>query len=266
MTQTRRVITVIETNAKESQPESEKEICIAIDPGGINQNSLCVAVLIAEKLNAGVYGLLVDSDLMRVAQLPFATEILISCGSERELVTDKIDVFQRNCLLAITTMIEQSARQRQVRYRMENAASLGSLHLVLSRGKNLFLPALKSRSHLHGCTDAEQLRTVKWVYDGSAECQRSLILLEELVRAGITQTLFLLGKCAVPRQIVAELSGYGAKVFWLHTGSEADLFKQLASVPAAGLILLPGSLLTVIGERELLALNRATASAILVIS
>ncbi|MCK9503024.1 MAG: hypothetical protein M0Q95_02425 [Porticoccaceae bacterium] len=255
-----------EVHAQEPTPENGKEICIAIDPGGINQNSLCVAVLIAEKLKAGVYGLVVDNGLLQVAQLPFATEILISCGNERELATDRIDVFHRNCLLTITRMIEQSARQRQVRYRMESAAPLSSLHLVLSRGQSLFLPALKSRFPVRLRTDAEQLRIIKWVYDGSVECERSLALLEELVRAGITQTIFLLGKCAVPQRVIAELSRYGAKVFWLHTDSNADLFKQLVSVPTAGLMLLPGSLLETIGEWQLLQINRATAAAILVVS
>jgi len=255
-----------ENNALKTAPESEKEICIAIDPSGINQNSLCVAVLIAEKLNTGIYGLLVDNGLMQVAQLPFTTEVLVSCGDERELATDRVNIFHHNCLMTINRLMEQSARQRQVRYRMEAVGSLSSLHLVLTRGQDLFLPALKKRVHFPLPTDVEQLRTVKWVYDGSAECERSLALLEELVKAGITRTIFLLSTCAVPRRVIAELSGYGAKVFWTHSATDNDLFVKLAGGPLAGLILLPGSLLSILGERELLAINRATTSALLVVN
>ncbi len=244
-----------------------REICVAIDPWGIRLGSLEIAVLIAERLNAGLRGLLVGDQLLhQVAQLPFTTEVLVHTGEERNLAQESLTSSQHKNLQLIAKMLEQATRARQVSFRLEVDRDILPLGVLLRQQQDLFLPARRRPAtpprKLGGI---RQLPAVKWVYDGSPASQHCLALLEQLIAAGITRTVYLIGQRAVPSQVLADLSARGARVCWVNCGAGLDILRQLTRGPEADLILLPASFSELIGDARVEDINRFSSCPMLVV-
>jgi len=245
------------------QNDSRGDICIAIDPLGGSQVSLAIAVLLAEKLNTGLYGLLLANEaLQSVARLPFAREIHRVTGDERELAAEALlHQYQKN-IQRLRELMEQSAAPRQLRVRIETSEVSPSFDVILERQPVLFLPAPAVR---HIKRRAQESGTVKWVYDGSEASQHCFDLLRELIVEGAVRKVFLVGTSAVPEQVLTELSRLGARVFWMNL-SGGDLATQLKIAPDVELILIPRPVSSQLGEQELRAINRASAASVIVVS
>ncbi|MFA5633347.1 MAG: hypothetical protein WC997_17740 [Porticoccaceae bacterium] len=248
-----------------NQNESRGDICIAIDPMGGSQLSLAVAVLLAEKLNTGLYGLLLANDaLQSVAQLPFAREIQRVTGDEREFAAETLLSQYQHNLRRIRELMEQSAAPRQVRFRIETPDAYPSFDVILEQQPVLFLPAPAQRRAAHR-KSAPEPGTVKWVYDGSEASHHCFDLLRELIAEHAVRKVFLVGRSAVPEQVLTELARLGARVFWMNL-SGSDLATQLKVAPEVELILIPRPVSSQLGEPELRAINRASAASVIVVS
>lgn len=243
-----------------------REICLAIDPYGANRGSLHSAMLLAEKLKAGIYGLLVANErLHQVAQLPFTTEVLVCSGDEREFCAANLELMQRQKLVAIRAAIAELARQRQVAVRLEEAVSHFSLQLLLTH-QDVLLPSARKVDKPKTLGRGESLQMVKWVYEASPAGERSFALLKELVVSGLTRRVFFWGSSAVPQAHLNELTSAGAKVYWVNVGAGGDMLAQLRQPPAADLLLLPASLLDHIDEQALLAFGLAYGAPVLLVN
>lgn len=240
------------------------DICIAIDPMGVSQFSIAIAVLLAEKLNTGLYGLLLGNDLLHtVAQLPFTTEILVATGDERELASEKLHRQYQRSLEHIKQLVERSAAPRQVRCQLEISEGHMSLDLILEHQPVLFLPSPEKRRPGHDARGRKS--SVKWVYDGSEASQHCFDLLKALIGEKIVDRVFLVGKSAVPEGILSEFSALGARVFWMNLVGD-DVGNLLRSTPEVELIVIPRPLCALMGEKELVAINRATSASVIVVS
>ena len=243
----------------------EQELCVAFDSGTINRRSLALAVLLAERFKRGIRGVVVEKTYLRaVAELPFTTEIVRSTGEERQLLSEALDEQSRRIRLQLEKMLGQSAALRRVRFRVEVApGERAPLSMFLAEHHDVFLPAAsQQRWHF----PADHLESVKWVYDGSEQSLRALGLLHQLAEARQTRKVYLIATCAVPRSVIAGLSAAGARVFWVTVAGEKGLMGQLASAPAADLVIVPGSIVDSAVEQQLAEISRTAPAPILVIA
>jgi len=241
------------------------EICIAIDPMGINSLLIGIAVLLAEKLKTGIYGLFVGNDsLQNVAQLPFATEIHLATGDERVLAADSLRALYQKNIERTKLLVAHSAAARQVGLRFDISDGQISLDVVLEHQTVFFMPAPARRYSTGAKPHTGQPGSVKWVYDGSEASMRSFELIKALIAENIVHKVFLAGKSAVPTNVFTELAAQGARVFWMSLTGD-DVSACLRAYPEVDLIVVPRTVSAQIGEKQLMAINRATSAAVLVV-
>ncbi len=93
-------------------------ILVPIDNQGVNSATLELLVRIAQHLDRGLLGLILESPrLQRVAALPFTTEILLGSGQERSLERDHLS--RHHSLVAADTRRRLLALARQARIELD---------------------------------------------------------------------------------------------------------------------------------------------------
>lgn len=257
-------VTAMTTNSDSQISDDDREICVTLDAGAINRHSLAVAIMLAERFKSGLRGVLVEHTYVRaVALLPFATEIVRSTGEERRLLSESLEKQSLRDRALLERLLAQSAAPRRVRYRIESApGERPSLAAFLASHRDVFLPAARVQRRP---LPTDRVDSVKWVYDGSEQSARALMLLRQLMESGKTLKVYLLATCAVPRSLVAELTGAGARVFWVNIHSENSLIAQLVSAPVVDLVVVPGGLVDEPMEKQLVEAGRSMPSPILIV-
>ena len=254
------------TNMNDERPV--REIYVAIDPHRVRQRSLDIAVLIAERLQAGLLArLIADSTLHEVARLPFATEILATSGVERHFQFHAMQERESRQGAALVKLLAQRAEPRRVSLRLEQGSDSVSLLVLLEGRKDLFLPAISpvamsARSKRRSAT----INVVTWLYDGSTASERCLKLLLELAGAGLGHQVNLCAVAPVPRQLLLALAEKGIRVCWMAGEGDEALVAKLAAGCESDLLLLTASYATRLGEAGLNDLNRRSGAPILVMA
>ncbi len=109
---------------------------------------LCVLetiVRIARQLDRNLLGLLLeDIRLLKIADLPFTTEISLNSGQERNLLRDHLSQHQSLISAAIRRQLADLAARNRVELSFENAAGERWTTVMERDGKqDIFLPARK---------------------------------------------------------------------------------------------------------------------------
>lgn len=244
-----------------------REIWAAIDIRRLNPGALETVVLVAERVRAGVLGLLVEDDLLRqVAELPFATEVVRSTGEERQLYAGGIRAESERLVAAAQQLLGQLSQARQVSCRFDIRREKPLVRTLITQASDIVLtsPAAAHSTILHKGT----LQRVKLFYDSSEQALRALDMLKGLLQAGLTHVVYLISPQAIPTGLLMELQSLGARVYLIHLAADSQsLLQHLIDGPAANLQLLPASLADAIDDRALQwALENANTQASYVVN
>jgi len=245
-----------------------REIYVAIDPHRVRQRSLDIAVLIAERLQAGILAhLIADARLQQVARLPFATEILATSGAERAFHSSAVEEREARQWAALVKLLAQRAEPRRVSLRLEQSGGSSSLQVLLETQRDLFLPAtspspMPGRGQLRPAT----IQNITWIYDGSAATERCLRLLLELTAAGLGRRVNICAVVPVPHQLLVALAEKGIRVCWMAGDGDDAVVAKLAAGCESDLLLLSASYAARLGEARLNDLNRRCGAPILVMA
>lgn len=176
------------------QPEGAT-ILVPIDYHGVSPATLDMLVRIAGKLNRRLLGLVLESQrLQRVADLPFATEILLGSGQERRLERDPLN--RRSSRVADDTRRRLLELARQARIELSFEDDHGDRwHAALTRegSLDLFIPP---RARWHRPSTAGGARPLiprlGILLNGGAMDTRMVATALALEQAGLVGRAFLL--------------------------------------------------------------------------
>ena len=118
-------------------------ILVPIDLHGISRNTLETVVRIAQLLDRGLLGLLLeDLRLQRVADLPFTTEITLSGASERSLLRDHLSMRHSQVGSDTRKLLHELTQRERVPLSFEDASG-SRWHTALQRNghQDIFFPA-----------------------------------------------------------------------------------------------------------------------------
>ncbi len=125
-----------------ADPPAIKTIVLPIDAHGVSRATLDILVRVARQLDCALLGLFVeDARLQRVADLPFATEVVLTSGGERRLQPERLRSHFGKVSRDTRAVLEQLAGDNRVQLTCETASG-ARLGAVLQRagGVNIFLP------------------------------------------------------------------------------------------------------------------------------
>ena len=183
-------------------------ILVPIDYHGVSPATLDMLVRIAGQLNRRLLGLVLESQrLQRVADLPFATEILLASGQERRLEREhlnrrssRVAADTRRCLLEL-------ARQARIELSFEDDHG-DRWHAALTRERSLdvFIPP-RERWHRPAATGGARLLIPRLgiLLTGSAMDASSVAIALALEQAGLVGRVYLLSSRRADPATVAPL-------------------------------------------------------------
>jgi hypothetical protein len=127
-----------------NEPPVHRCILVPIDPHGMHPVVLETIVRIARQLDRNLLGLLLeDIRLLKIADLPFTTEISLNSGQERDLLRDHL--LQHHSLInaEIRRQLVDLAARNHVELSFENAAGERWTTMMERHEKqDIFLPAV----------------------------------------------------------------------------------------------------------------------------
>jgi len=172
---------------------SNRRVVVAVDLCRRDHNSWTHAVNLAERLDAELVALFVeDEDLLRLAKLPFSTEISRVSGAVRNLDPVAITFEMTRQIDKLKALLAESIDQRSLRAMVKTVRGRFLREVLVATGDADFV-FVSASSHA-----GEQLRSFGWrqlgshmpvrnsihsvwsVYDGSDVSRRSVQLASEL--------------------------------------------------------------------------------------
>jgi nucleotide-binding universal stress UspA family protein len=177
---------------------SKGRVLLALDSASDNRNALRTAVRLAARLQAELRGMfLEDTDLLRIAGLPFAEEILHWSARERSLGAGELERSLKALAARVQQELAQAAHEANVRwsFRVERGPRL---QLLLEAGDrcDLLLVGERRRSAA-GLVTPDRVRrepTVYVVFTGSKAGKRTLRVGAALLQTHSAQlTVFVAG-------------------------------------------------------------------------
>lgn len=158
---------------------SKGQILLALDSASDNRNALLTAVRLAARLRAELNGLfLEDSDLLRIASLPFAQEILHWSARERSLGQGELERSLKALAARAQRELAQAALEADVHwsFRIERGSRPQLLRDAGER-YDLLLLGERRRSAGGGLSAPDRVRresVIFVVYTGSKSAKRAL--------------------------------------------------------------------------------------------
>lgn len=224
------------------------EIRVAIDIHGMSRSSLEAMAFIAERVKASLVGMFTqDLLLLRVAELPFTTEVVRSTGEERHLYADSLRSRHELALSRVKGVLEECARSRQLSCRFEVHEQPALADGQGGQVSGVYLPGNRRRT-------TAQAQRLKIFYDGSAEGQRALDMAQTLVDAGLCRELLLVSVTSVPATVLGDLSSRDARVYLLNeVADQQRVLHRIVDGPAVDLVVVPRTLVVGIEDQLLRA-------------
>lgn len=176
--------------------EARTTLLVPIDYLGISPTTLDTLVHIARLLNRRLLGLVLESPrLQRVAELPFATEILLGSGVERSLGRDHLSRY--NSQLAAETRRRLLELAQQARIELSFETDLGERwHAALNRleGSDIFIPPRRRWQRPPSATGRRPraVSRLGLLLGNDALNQRLVKTTLELAEAGLVASVYVL--------------------------------------------------------------------------
>lgn len=247
-----------------------RRILVPIDILGVDRATLAALVVMAERLESGLLGLILEDDaLHRAAALPFVREVLASGGGEREMVPDELRRQARRLARSVQQALTELAARRSIVCQFEVVAASGSriLSAWSYREHDLYLPP-RTPVAGRGVEAARELhyRRVRLLYQTGPDSARAVEILHRIARNGHTREVFVVTDTGVPRAVLDSLKAQGLRVHLevFHDSLEEHL-KGVLARPACDLLIIPRSLFGEAPEFAVdAALNRVSRPVLLV--
>jgi len=246
-------------------------ILVPIDIYGVSRTTLEVLVRVAERLQASLFGLILeDPRLQKAATLPFAREIVMATGLEREFYMDSLMRLQQSLSRDVRRLFDELAAPGKIELKLETSSAGRSLKSLMREGMDLYLPTRRrwprSSAMLPGARP-RCLRRLGLFYDRSPQARRALEIGLALVRDGLVREVGLIASGPVPLTDVATFADVGVRTFVHRLAVDcqqevADLFRR----SAFDLVLVPRNLLLPLATDTLEAALEETASEILILA
>lgn len=187
-----------------------KRILVALDTSETNRNALQTASLLASQLQAELQALFVeDINLLRLAELPFAHEMMIGSPERRRMTTASVERQMQAQVARLRQLVETTAQQNRIKVDFKVLRGQISNELQLAaQGMDLLILGKSSqhsqRSLKLGKVAQEVLTTVNCnilllqygalierpvavLFDGSTASQRALQLAVQLAHGDHNQ-------------------------------------------------------------------------------
>lgn len=165
-------------------------IYLAMDAASHSSDALTSAISLARQLEAELTGLFIeDIDLLRSAQLPFASEIIADSGRERLLTGTNIERSLRAWSAEMQNTLIKEAGKARIKYsfrtvrgrRLEALMAESDISdlLIFARARYRLTPALN------------QAMNIGLIYDGSEESQHGIAILGKLAAKGLAHVTLI---------------------------------------------------------------------------
>ena len=246
---------------READDSSTLQILVALDTRSDITTAMRSAAALAVRMRAELLGMFVeDTDLLRIADLPFAHEIMFWSARERRLTGGDMARSIRALAARAQAELERTAQEARVHwsFRVQRGPRLQLLMEAGGAFDIVFVPAAR-RSPRPGtarCRPATAPAAVYTLFTGSPASERSLsVALAMVGSTGGDLAVLVTGSDAQARdkartQAIERLKGQDAAArFFDHPGSgTAELAKSLAGLTGSALFL-PADL-GLAGEQE----------------
>ena len=226
-------------------PRAVRQILVAFDTAAPSLALLESAVALAAALELELHGLFVeDTDLLRIAELPFAREVALSTAMERQLNGLHVARSLRAVAAEVRQNLAEVADRAQVRWTFKTvrgsrirpvlAAAETSDLLILNRSqRSSALRSIPVTAPIRG-------RPVVFFYDSSPEAQRALAVLGALVRHAHPEVVVVTTEKADVGGVERELTDAGVRPIYRRVPqADMETVLQLVKVQPPGLLVLP---------------------------
>ncbi len=254
-----------------NEPGVRRCILVPIDPHGMHPVVLETIVRIARQLDRNLLGLLLeDIRLLKIADLPFTTEISLNSGQERNLLRDHLSQHQSLISAETRRQLADLAARNRVELSFENAAGERWTTVMERDGKqDIFLPARK-RWHAQPpdhFRKANIVRRLGVVLANDVTDARIMSTAASLSKANLVGDIYILSKRPPLPDALLDLyrPGHQIKLQANFSCRAEDLVKLIKQSPY-DLLLLPGQCLQDIPRAELEAALDKTSGQVLVIN
>jgi hypothetical protein len=254
-----------------TEPGVRRCILVPIDPLGMHPVVLETVVRIARQLDRKLLGLLLeDIRLLKIADLPFTTEISLHNGQERSLLRDHLSQQQSVISAELRRQLADLAASNRVELSFENAAGGHWTTMMERDGKqDIFLPARK-RWHAKAPdhrTRRNIVRRLGMVLANDPTDNRIINTAASLSKANLVGDIYILSKQPPLQEALRDLyrPGHPLKLQANFSCSAEALVKLIKHSPY-DLLLLPGQCLQDIPDAELEAALDKTSGQVLVIN
>lgn len=183
--------------------ENAPTILVPIDLHGVNRTTLETVVRIAQLLDRGLLGLLLeDLRLQRVADLPFTTEITLSGAHERSLLRDHLSMRHSQVGSNTRKLLHELTQRERIPLSFEDASG-SRWHSALERDghQDIFFPA-RPRWHTAQIASREAIQRLGIVLIDPTLDSKLLDTAAILLRAGLVGDTYILCEHApLPEQL-----------------------------------------------------------------
>ncbi len=253
-----------------NDPTVRRCILVPIDPHGMHPVVLETIVRIARQLDRNLLGLLLeDIRLLRIADLPFTTEISLNSGQERNLLRDHLLQHQSLISAEIRRQLIDLAARNRVELSFENAAGERWTTLMERDGKqDIFLPARK-RWHAQPTDHSRKANIVARlgvVLANDVTDARIMSTAAALSKANLVGDIYILAKHPPPQEALLDLyrPDHQIRLQANFSCATEDLVKLIKHSPY-DLLLLPGQSLQNIPSSVLeAALDKASGQVLVI--
>jgi hypothetical protein len=202
-----------------------------MDAASHSVDALTSAITLAGQLEAELTGLFIeDIDLLRSAQLPFASEIIADSGRERLLTSNDIERSLRAWSAEMQNTLINQARKAQIKYSFRTVRGRRLDAILTEAGVSDLLIFARPRYRLTPALS--QATNIGLIYDGSEQSQHGVAILGKLAAKGLAHVTLI----NVEKQPQAQDSKYDIHhaAQWLtHRGMSVSLQNPAdKSVPA----------------------------------
>jgi hypothetical protein len=170
------------------------QILLALDAASHNVDALQTAISLASQLQAELIGLFIeDMDLLRSANLPFASEIVAESGEERLITTDYIERALRAWSTQVQAQLTREARKANIKCTFRTVHNRRIETLLSETGESNLLIISHSRHQLF--TPIRKSDVVYLLFDGSSEAHHGVAIASEMALKGL-QHVVLIDSCS----------------------------------------------------------------------
>ncbi|WP_455365141.1 hypothetical protein [Kaarinaea lacus] len=166
------------------------QVLLALDAASHNIDALETAINLASQLHAELIGLFIeDMDLLRSANLPFASEIVATSGEERTISADYIERALRAWSSQVQAQLAREAQKANIKCTFRTVHNRRIETLISETGESNLLIISHSRQQL--IAPLTKSDVVYLLFDGSTEAHHGVAIVSEMAVKGLKHVVLI---------------------------------------------------------------------------